>query len=74
MNTIYRDEELRRLGYKLIIPVHDEVIGICPEENAKAAAERLEHIMIHIVDGIFTIQMKTDIEVTKRWYGENLKI
>jgi DNA polymerase-1 len=74
MNKIYRDEELRKLGYKLIIPVHDEVIGICPEENAKAVAERLEYIMIHIVDGFFTIQMKTDIEVTKRWYGENLKI
>lgn len=72
MNTIYRDEELRRLNYKLIIPVHDEVIGTCPQENAKAVAERLEHIMIHIVDGIFTIQMKTDIEVTKRWYGEGI--
>ena len=69
MNKIYRDEELRRLDYRLIIPVHDEVIGICPEENAKAVAERLEHIMIHIVDGFFSIQMKTDIEVTKRWYG-----
>ena len=72
MNKIYRDEELRKLGYKLIISVHDEVIGICPEENAKAVAKRLEYIMIHIVDGFFTIQMKTDIEVTKRWYGEGV--
>ena len=69
MIRIYKDERLRELGYKLLIPVHDEVIGICPEENAKAVAERLEYIMIHIVDGFFTIQMKTDIEVTKRWYG-----
>lgn len=74
MNKIFRDEELNRLGYKLIIPVHDEVLGVCPKENAKAVAERLEYIMIHIVDGIFEIPMKTDIEVTERWYGENINI
>lgn len=74
MNKIFRDEELNRLGYKLIIPVHDEVLGVCPKENAKAVAERLEYIMIHVVDGFFTIPMKTDIEVTERWYGENINI
>ncbi len=74
MNKIFRDEELNRLGYKLIIPVHDEVLGVCPKENAKAVAERLEYIMIHIVDGFFAIPMKTDIEVTERWYGENINI
>lgn len=74
MNKIFRDEELNRLGYKLIIPVHDEVLGVCPKENAKAVAERLEYIMIHVVDGFFAIPMKTDIEVTERWYGENINI
>ena len=74
MNKIFRDEELNRLGYKLIIPVHDEVLGVCPKENAKAVAERLEYIMIHIVDGIFEIPMKTDIEVTERWYGAGVEL
>lgn len=74
MNKIFRDEELNRLGYKLIIPVHDEVLGVCPKENAKAVAERLEYIMIHVVDGFFAIPMKTDIEVTERWYGNNINI
>ena len=74
MNKIFRDEELTRLGYKLIIPVHDEVLGVCPKENAKAVAERLEYIMIHVVDGFFAIPMKTDIEVTERWYGNNINI
>lgn len=74
MNKIFRDEELNRLGYKLIIPVHDEVLGVCPKENAKAVAERLEYIMIHVVDGFFAMPMKTDIEVTERWYGENINI
>ena len=74
MIKIFNDEELNKLGYKLIIPVHDEVLGICPRENAKAVAARLEYIMSHIVDGIFEIPMKTDIEITERWYGEPIKL
>lgn len=74
MIKIYNDEELNKLGYKLIIPVHDEVLGICPRENAKAVRDRLEYIMVHIVDGKFKIPMKCDIEVTERWYGEGIEI
>ena len=73
MIKVHNDPELNRLGYKLIIPVHDEVLGVCPKENAKAVAERLEYIMIHIVDGKFKIPMKTDIEITERWYGEGIE-
>ena len=74
MIKIFNDEELNKLGYKLIIPVHDEVLGICPRENAKAVRDRLEYIMVHIVDGKFKIPMKCDIEVTERWYGEGINI
>jgi DNA polymerase I-like protein with 3'-5' exonuclease and polymerase domains len=74
MIKIYNDEELRRLGYHLIIPVHDEVLGICPKENAKEVKNRLEDIMVHIVDGVFKIPMKCDIEVTERWYGEGIEL
>lgn len=74
MIKIFNDKELNKLGYKLIIPVHDEVLGICPRENAKAVRDRLEYIMVHIVDGKFKIPMKCDIEVTERWYGEGIEI
>lgn len=74
MIKIFNDEELNKLGYKLIIPVHDEVLGICPRENAKAVRDKLEYIMVHIVDGKFKIPMKCDIEVTERWYGEGIEI
>lgn len=74
MIKIFNDKELNELGYKLIIPVHDEVLGICPKENAKAVRDRLEYIMMHIVDGKFKIPMKCDIEVTERWYGEGIEI
>lgn len=74
MIQIHNDELLKSLGYKLIIPVHDEVLGVCPQENAREVRDRLEHIMVHIVDGVFEIPMKCDIEVTYRWYGEGIEI
>ena len=74
MIQIHRNKRLRELGYKLIIPVHDEVLGVCPRENAKEVREILEYIMVHVVDGKFEIPMKTDIECTYRWYGEGIEI
>mgnify|MGYP004648809115 CR=1 FL=1 len=74
MIKIFNDRELNELGYKIIIPVHDEVLGICPRENAKAVRDRLEYIMVHIVDDKFEIPMKCDIEVTERWYGEGIEL
>ena len=74
MIKIFNDKELNELGYKIIIPVHDEVLGICPRENAKAVRDRLEYIMVHIVDDKFEIPMKCDIEVTERWYGEGIEL
>ena len=74
MLQIHRNKRLRELGYKLIIPVHDEVLGVCPRENAKEVRDILEYIMVHVVDGKFEIPMKTDIECTYRWYGEGIEI
>ena len=74
MLQIHRNKRLRELGYKLIIPVHDEVLGVCPRENAKEVRDILEYIMVHVVDDKFEIPMKTDIECTYRWYGEGIEI
>ena len=74
MIQIHRNKRLRELGYKLIIPVHDEVLGVCPRENAKEVRDILEYIMVHVVDDKFEIPMKTDIECTYRWYGEGIEI
>lgn len=74
MIRVHNDPEMQRLGYRLIIPVHDEVLGVCPRENAAACKKRLEEIMVHIVDGLFDIPMKCDIEVTYSWYGDSIEI
>ena len=74
MIAMYRDKELNDLGFKIIIPVHDEIIGLCPRENAAAVRDRLTYIMVHIVDDKFKIPMKCDVEVTERWYGEGIEL
>ena len=37
MVKLHRDEELRQLGYRLLLQVHDEVILEGPEENEQRA-------------------------------------
>ena len=68
MAAIANDPELKRLGFRLLIQVHDEVIGEAPEENAKEAADRLTYVMSHCMDGLFNVPFKCDADVSKHWY------
>jgi len=45
MIKVYHDEELKNLGFRLMLAVHDELIGECPRENANRVADRLCEIM-----------------------------
>ena len=74
MIQIYNDERLKELQFKLILTIHDEVLGVCPKENAKEVRDRLENIMVHCVENKLTVPMKCDIECTYRWYGEGIEI
>lgn len=74
MGRIWRDQKLKDLGFKLLITVHDEVIGECPIENAKEAAERLSAIMIDSAKPEIQVPMKCDAEITKNWYGPEVKV
>lgn len=68
MVAVYNDEQLQKLGFKLVIPVHDELIGECPKENAKAAADRLSELMIEVAKDKCKTPMKCDAGITNRWY------
>lgn len=72
MILIGNDEEFARLGGRLLIPVHDELIAEAPIENAKAAADRMTKLMIQAAEGVITVPMSCDAEITDRWYGEVL--
>lgn len=68
MLKISNDEELKKLGYKLLLSVHDELIGEVKQKNAKKAAKRVSEIMIEVSQ--LCLPVKCDIEITKCWYGE----
>ena len=70
MIKVHNDPELKALGFHLMIPVHDELLGELPKENAKRGAERLTEVMIEAAKDIISLPMKCDPSIVERWYGE----
>lgn len=74
MAAINNDPVMRELDFHLLIQVHDEVIGECPEENAKAVTERLSYLMRTTPTELIDLPFKCDCSVTKNWYGEEIEL
>lgn len=74
MIELNNNQELKKLGFRLLIPVHDEVIAECPEENAKECSELLAQTMSKAAEEILKMPIRCDVEITKAWYGESIKI
>ena len=73
MILVGNDERLKELGFRLLIPVHDELIAECPEENVKECSKRFAMLMAKAAESRLTIPIKCDVSVTKEWYGDELK-
>lgn len=67
------DEKLKELGFRLLIPVHDEVIGECPEENVKECARLLAEVMSNAAQKILGMPFNCDVEISREWYGKTLE-
>ena len=74
MIKLDNNQELRDLGFRLLIPVHDEVIAECPEQNVKQCARLLAEVMSKAAEEILKMPIKCDVAVTKEWYGKEIKI
>ena len=72
MLAVHRDQVLKDLGFKLLVCVHDELIGECPEATKDAVADRLSELMIHAVEDVVKCPMKCDATVTTRWYEDEI--
>ena len=70
MIELHKSERLKELGFTMLIPVHDEIIAECPEENAKECAELLAQTMSRAAEQILEMPIKCDVEITKCWYGD----
>jgi DNA polymerase I-like protein with 3'-5' exonuclease and polymerase domains len=71
MIKVHHDEELRRLGFRLMLAVHDELIGECPEENADAVASRLCDIMKVAALPECVVPFKCDPTIEGVWYEDD---
>ena len=72
MIDIYNNEELKRLGFKLLIPIHDELLGECPSENAEKVEKLLAQTMINSAKPECSVNMSVDTYVVKHWYADEL--
>ena len=72
MILVGNDERLKELGFRLLIPVHDELIAECPEENVKECSERFAMLMSKAAESGLTIPIKCDVEITRAWYGDTI--
>jgi DNA polymerase I-like protein with 3'-5' exonuclease and polymerase domains len=67
-----RNERLKELGFRLLIQVHDELIGECPEENMKECSELLAQVMSESAEKILEMPVKCDVDLMYQWYGEKI--
>lgn len=68
MIAVHNDKELNELGFKLLIAVHDELIGECPIENQEECKARLSELMIESAKPECVVPMKCDADSFKSWY------
>lgn len=68
---IYNDKRLQERDCHILIWVHDEIIATCPIKYAKECAEYIAEDMRKSGDGL-SVPMKTDVEITKIWYGDSI--
>ena len=68
MINVSKNQELKDLGFKLLIAVHDELIGECPVENAEKVKELLSQEMIKGALPEVQVPMKCDTDVFPSWY------
>lgn len=73
MIELNKNEHLKELGFKLLIPVHDEIIAECPEENVKECSKLLSDTMSKAAERILEMPIKCDVTITKEWYGEEIE-
>lgn len=73
MVAIFNDEEMNDLGFRLLIPVHDELLGECPIENAERVSERLSELMINAAKPEVSIKFKCDPYIAKHWYADEVE-
>ncbi len=70
---LYANQELRDLGFKMLVPIHDEILAECPIENAERCSELMSDIMKKAGSDL-CVPLECDVELFYNWYGESISI
>ena len=73
MINIHKDPELKRMGFKLLSTIHDEVFGECPEEYGEECSKRLSQVMVDTAKPYMNVPQKCDPYMVKSWYQDEYK-
>ena len=74
MISLGTNPELKQLGFKMLFPVHDEIIAECPFKNRKRCAELMSKLMIASGKEKVVVPMKCDVEAFFYWYGPDVSL
>ena len=72
MIELYNSKRLKDLGFRLLIPVHDEIIAECPKENVKECSKLLAETMSKAAERILEMPIKCDVSLSNCWYGNEI--
>ena len=72
MVRIFNDKRLQEIGFRLLIPVHDELLGECPIEHAEECEKLLAKAMIEAAKPECSVNMKVDTYCVKHWYSDEV--
>ena len=68
MIKVHHDDVLKQLGFRLMLAVHDELIGECPKDNADKVADRLCELMKSAAVPECVTPFKCDPTIENVWY------
>ena len=73
IRLIGQNKELKRLGFKMAILVHDEILGEMPYVTAKKVVPLFQQGMLSSANDLRT-GAKCDMEISRAWYGESIEM
>ncbi|CAG9313419.1 unnamed protein product [Blepharisma stoltei] len=68
MIRINYNDELKQMGWKLLVQIHDEVILEGPSSSADRAFEIVKECMSMPLDEPLRINLETDAKIAQNWY------
>lgn len=71
--AIFNNNRLKELGFRLLVPVHDEFIAECPIENAKECKELFAKCMCEAAVDL-GMPISCDVECSYAWYGDSVEV